>query len=171
MNHNSLPFKKIRRLPRQPDSRQNRENRQNRKICSFPNIRQPKPIFRMQSTPYGERQASRRIIVLATTPLRAAARAKHQKVLLGGNATNPVHSWENGSWLPPRGNSAFGLRDIRKSKRLVPMRNFRPHARRNEAQRPGERRFCAGLEPSHRENQVLRGGKECDAYSLVFWLS
>jgi ribosomal protein S30 len=40
---------------------------------------------------------------------------KYQKVLLGGNATIPVHSLLNGPWPPPRGNEAFGLLVKRKS--------------------------------------------------------
>jgi hypothetical protein len=106
--------------PRQdPIFRQNRENRQNRKICSFPNIRQPKPIFRMQSTRHLVRSATRRIG--SAKQFVAVNRVRCEKVLLGGNATIPVHSSANGSWLPPRRNRSVPLAGNQEFKTTCPM--------------------------------------------------
>jgi hypothetical protein len=157
----------IRRLPLQSVFRQNRENRQNRKICSFPYIRQPKPIFRMQSTPYGEQQDYGETTQRRNSPSPKLLQVS--KGVAGGQRHDSrpfIIEWSVATLLAATRRSDCWLKENQ---------NDIPKCGESGPKTAGSRlttqwkTIHAGLISSSLGGRVLRGGKACDVYSLVLW--
>lgn len=161
----SLLRKRISRFYPRPHFRQKPENRQNRKICSFPYIRQPKPIFRMRSTPCGLPDGLRQegLKPNLPTPKPIAAR---KRCCWGATprmkAVPSERPWQTSSRQPASD------RERKPNNTTFLSSKFPAQILPDRGPRPSGKRSTLASSPSSGKRSP-RGGKACDVYSLVSW--
>jgi hypothetical protein len=86
-------------------------------------------------------------------------------------ATIPAHSLTEWIAVSSSRPPAFGLRDKSENHSICPGLKIPASMLAGQGSRHRGRRSTSALRHLRPERQILRGGKECDVYSLVSWSS